>query len=50
MDAHQESMGACMNVWWKETVACQEMMEACLESKELTLVEIRVRSGAWGGP
>jgi hypothetical protein len=31
-------------------MACQEATEACLESKELTSVETRVRNGAWGSP
>jgi hypothetical protein len=40
MDAHQERMGAIVNAWRKETTACQEATEACLESKEPTSVEI----------
>jgi hypothetical protein len=40
MDAHQERMGASMNAWRKETMACQEAMEACLESKKPTSVKI----------
>jgi hypothetical protein len=40
MDAHQERMGANMNVWQKETLACQEAMEACLESKEPTMLDV----------
>jgi hypothetical protein len=40
MDAHQERMGASTNAWRKEPTACQEGMEACLESKEPSSVEI----------
>jgi hypothetical protein len=29
-----------MRVWRKETTACQEVMEACLESKQPTSLEI----------
>jgi hypothetical protein len=40
MDTHQEKMETSVNAWGKETTACQEVTEACLESKELTSVEI----------
>jgi hypothetical protein len=40
MDAHQERMGTNMNAWQKETMACQEATEACLERKEPTSVKI----------
>jgi hypothetical protein len=40
MDAPLERMGASVNAWQKETVACQESMEACLESKKPTSAEI----------
>jgi hypothetical protein len=30
-----------MGAWWKETTAYQEVMEACLESREPTSVEIK---------
>jgi hypothetical protein len=41
-DANQEKMDAWiaeMGPWWKETTACQEAMEACLENKEQTSLE-----------
>jgi hypothetical protein len=41
MDAHQERMGASVNVWRKETMACQEVTQACLENKERTSLEIK---------
>jgi hypothetical protein len=41
MDAHQERLGASVNAWQKETTACQEMTEGCLENKEPTSVEIK---------
>lgn len=47
MDSHQERMEVKMDAWleelkaWrKETMAYQEVMEACLESKEPTSIEI----------
>jgi hypothetical protein len=40
MDTHQESMRASINAWRKETTACQEAMEACLDSKEPTSLEV----------
>jgi hypothetical protein len=43
MDVHQERMEAAthsMRAWWKEMMACEEVMEACLESNEPTSVEI----------
>jgi hypothetical protein len=27
-------MKAILNAWWEETMACQEMIEACLECNE----------------
>jgi hypothetical protein len=33
MDAHQERMGASVNAWRKETKACREATEPCLERK-----------------
>jgi hypothetical protein len=39
MDTRQEGMRASMNAWRKETMACQEVTEACLESKEPTSLE-----------
>jgi hypothetical protein len=39
MDAHQKRMRASMNVWRKEMTACQEAMDACLESKGPTSLE-----------
>jgi hypothetical protein len=30
MDFYQERMGTSVNAWWKETMACQEVTEACL--------------------
>jgi predicted DNA-binding protein (UPF0251 family) len=42
---HQEKMAAClaeMRAWRNKTMARQEIMEACLKSKEPTSVEIRV--------
>jgi hypothetical protein len=41
MDAHQERMGASVNAWRKEMMACQEVMEAYLESKEPTPEEMK---------
>jgi exonuclease VII small subunit len=31
MDTRQERMEASMNAWQKETLACQEAVEACQE-------------------
>jgi hypothetical protein len=39
MDAHQERMGASVNAWRKEAMACQEAMETCLGSKGPTSLE-----------
>jgi hypothetical protein len=38
--AHQETLGASVNVWRKETTVYQEATEACLESKKPTSVEM----------
>jgi hypothetical protein len=40
-DAHQEWMKASMNAWQKDATACQEAMEACLESNEPNSHEIK---------
>jgi hypothetical protein len=42
IDAHQGRMGTSVNAWRKETMACQEVTEACLESKEPTSVSTEV--------
>jgi hypothetical protein len=39
MDAHQERLEVSVNAWRKETTACHEATETCLESKEPTSVE-----------
>jgi hypothetical protein len=40
MDAHQERMGANVSASREETRACQEVTEACLESKKPISLEI----------
>jgi hypothetical protein len=39
VDATVKEIIAEVRAWQKETIACQEMMEACLESKEPTSSE-----------
>jgi hypothetical protein len=40
MNAHQERLGGSINAWRKDTTACQEATEACLESKEPTSLKV----------
>jgi hypothetical protein len=40
MDAHQERLGASVSASQEGMTTCQEVTEACLESKELTSLEI----------
>jgi hypothetical protein len=49
-DANLTEITAEIRDWRKATTACQEAMEVCLESKEPTSVEIRVRSDAGRRP
>jgi hypothetical protein len=47
INANQEKIDACiaeMGVWQKETMACQEAMDACLESKEPTSLEVESKA------
>jgi hypothetical protein len=41
MDASQKRMGASMDAWRKETTACQEAKEACLQSNDPISVEVK---------
>jgi hypothetical protein len=53
MDIHQEKMEATIHIlraWRKETMACQDMMEAYLEWKEPTLEDMQSEREHWEVP
>jgi hypothetical protein len=50
LDAHQGRMEACINAWWKETMACQEVKEPYPEKMEANTEEMRVQVRAAGSP